>query len=155
MKVSFLIFFALLLSVKGFSCTCIGEISLKDELKVTDLVFVGKVISVKEIQVDDNPKYSSGSHVEFSYRFLVERVYKGQSKSDTIEIISPNEDGMCGVSFDLGKKYIVFSKKEKIAINHVNYSRFKTNTCSRTQYFSVEFENELLEFVSKSRKKQK
>ncbi len=82
--------------------------TIKQELKIRDAVFVGKVISLEKICFKE--KYSTRCLYLYKVKFQAEAIYKGKIKSDTIEIFTnESSDGMHGFPFKMQTKYIVYS----------------------------------------------
>ena len=71
--------------------------NLKMEIDSADLIFRG--IPIYKKQIDS----------KIIYKFFVEKVWKGE-KSDTIEIKTGLGGQDCGMIFEIGKNYIVYSK---------------------------------------------
>ena len=124
-----LLFFAPVFVSNTNACTCIGGNSVKIELRRSDFVFVGKVISKSLIEIRDTlgfigttnkgiwETYESAKYV---YKVEIITIYKGKSKSKIIEIITGIGDGDCGFTFEIGKEYIIYSEyKKKIGRAHV------------------------------------
>lgn len=137
MKKGTLFFLLLLFWQNGFSCSCIGENSVKDELKRSDLVVVGKILSKEEISLprDENDSLRREIH-RASFRVLVTSRYKGRIQSDTITIITGFGGGDCGIRFTVGESYIIYAAKD-IFIGYGEHTEirntFETNRCTRTR----------------------
>lgn len=72
-----------------FACSCIGERSVKEEIKYSDAVLVGTIINSEEIRVSDTLSpltiiYST----KMKYTLIVEAIYKGKHTKDTTCIIT-------------------------------------------------------------------
>ena len=93
-----LIIVIILLSVfvEGYACEC-NQMNLKHEIDSADLIFQG--IPIEKNQIDS----------KMIYRFYVDKVWKG-NHADTIEIKTGLGGQDCGMIFEIGKTYIVFSK---------------------------------------------
>jgi len=81
---------------KSYSCKCY-QMNLEMEIDSADLIFRG--IPIFKKQIDS----------KMIYKFSVEKVWKGE-KSDTIEIKTGLGGQDCGMIFEMGKNYIVYSK---------------------------------------------
>lgn len=136
MKNGITLLFLLLLVQTGFCCSCIGENSVKEEVKRSDLVIVGKILSRDEITLPRDENNSLGRESErVSFRVLVTSRYKGKIQSDTVTIITGFGGGDCGVRFKVGESYIIYAV-EDIFIGYGEHTKmpntFETNSCTRT-----------------------
>ena len=105
----------LILGIFPFStycCTCIGEATIYQELKRSDIVFKGKVISKEIIEFRDT-LMTDVVIQKAKYTLSVLANFKGRIKNETITIITGLGGGDCGFSFEIGKEYIVYSSFEK------------------------------------------
>ena len=154
----------ILTSISGqlFSCRCQGERTVQEEVKYADAVLVGTIIS-KELTtlmptdsaiIRATKTGRSYMPKVAQYSLLVESVYKGKIASDTIAIFTGLGGGDCGVSFEIGKRYIVYGESEAYFgelfsefqfPNGVNI--FWTNICMRTNLFRQEEVNEIEKYV--------
>ncbi|MCY7344741.1 MAG: hypothetical protein LH614_00830 [Pyrinomonadaceae bacterium] len=82
-----------------------------------DAVFSGEVIEIRESSAD---KYN------FIVKFKVAKSWKGESQPE-ITITTAKESAMCGFSFAVGQKYLVYAYGLKDALS--------TTNCSRTTLF--------------------
>jgi hypothetical protein len=97
MKSSLIILTILLTGfTKGYSCKCY-QMGLKNEIDSSDLIFQGI------------PFYKNLVGSNMHYQFLVEKIWKG-TESDTINIITGIGGPDCGMIFEIGKSYVVYSK---------------------------------------------
>ena len=80
----------------GFACRCSYQ-NLKKEIDSADLIFQG--IPIDKKQVDS----------KIIYQFSVDKIWKGD-KLDTIEIKTGLGEQDCGMVFEIGKSYVVFTK---------------------------------------------
>ncbi|WP_196888377.1 hypothetical protein [Aureivirga sp. CE67] len=162
-----LVFF--LINTGIYACTCIGKRTFKKEIKNSDAVLVGKIISKELITLVDStaikmfandniiakgPLYET---VIAKYELLLTSKYKGNTTTDTIVIYTGLGNGDCGVHFKIGRNYVVYSKSETYFGQKYNDWPFPkgkniywTNTCSRA---TLEIEKEIQE-IEKHRKKQ-
>ena len=133
-----------------FACSCIGETSVKDGLKESSVVFVGRVVSQEEITI---PYKLSGTQTIIKYHYYkvilkVQKVYKGKVKEDTVEIITGIGNGDCGYSFETNKDYVVYSKFKDRYFNGGNkVSKFLyTDICTRTTSKVAEEEDNIKKY---------
>jgi len=138
-----------------YACNCQGDSSVKEAIKNSDVVIVGKVISQSFIDIPDRVliketpkdslvhKFYPFVHRIKKYKIQIEKIYKGKIEKDTIEILSGNGGGDCGNKFNIGGEYIVYGKNETyIRMGNNNYDYPKgpkyvwTNICMRTSNYS-------------------
>jgi len=100
---------------------------VKEEVEMSENVFVGKVVKVS------NPTKSDGSPAEKNYtEFEVIRSWKG-SKKARVTVRTSNGCCDCGMSFTIGKTYIVYAYGKRT---------LTTNMCSRTKPLDSSGESE-------------
>jgi hypothetical protein len=148
MRKLILILILLLTAQKIFSCTCINENSLKQDIKKADLIFKGKVIKVDVItiynvygdsiyarnayeNIENKTKYKSyddfkeknygTKQLEITIESL--KPYKGKITSEFIKIRTGLGCGDCGYKFELGKVYLVFANNSQ----YLKYSKDRLN----------------------------
>jgi len=131
------------INYKSYACTCIGgKRTIKKAFKHNDIIFYGKVIYKEKVLFDFIPT-SRGDTIKFykdKYTFMIKKVFKGKIKCSTIEIVTGKGHGDCGISFKLGKNYIVYSHWEKLPFNpyllkqkrKLKEKYLDTNICTRT-----------------------
>lgn len=138
-----------------FACSCIGESTVEGAYKSSDIVISGQVISTTEeylpdsasikemialgIPADKLDKRLNGYYLK-NVLIKVDRVFKGQTTSDTLTIYTGMGGGDCGYRFKAGQKYIIygdtksyladFSKNQDLPKGRNIYW---TNICTRTQ----------------------
>ncbi len=81
---------------KGYSCKCY-PMNLKNKIDSADLIFQG--IPIGKRQLDSKT----------IYQFHVHKIWKGTYK-DSIEIETSGDSRRCGMIFEIGKIYVVYSK---------------------------------------------
>ncbi|MEO7176102.1 MAG: hypothetical protein ABIV51_09430 [Saprospiraceae bacterium] len=132
MRNLFLFIFFCVLGNFSYSCTCIGEASVKRAIKESNIVLVGKI--VKSEQFSFSSKWDIDSLTRIRYFVEVKRIYKGRVKKQIIEIITGNGNGDCGFEFKVGQEYVIyldfkkryFEKGEKVP------RYLYTDICKRT-----------------------
>jgi len=103
------IFFGL----KTYSCSCISEFS---EFTPYYLTEYSRVLVCKPIFLDTVGEY-------IKYKAVVLKTYLGL-KQDTINILTPHINGMCGLPLDLNDTYLIYGTGDSIIyINHCGPSR--------------------------------
>lgn len=139
-----------LLSNETKACTCIGESTVKDEIKNKDAVFVGAITDSEELRIYDTLIPNKTIYrVEMKFTMVIETIYKGRQISDTTFIFTGSGGGDCGFNFQIGQKYIVYAGHFKTA-NRYNgqvfidkKSAFYTTICTRTRKYQDEEINEI------------
>lgn len=81
---------------KGYSCRC-NQMNLKNEIDAADLILQG--IPVSKRQIDS----------KMIYKFHVDKIWKG-TFIDSIDIETASDSRSCGMVFEIGKTYVVYSK---------------------------------------------
>lgn len=141
---------------------------MKEEIKYSDAVMVGKIIAKELVTLIDSTAISIFSNdstttkgypyetVVAKYELVLTSIYKGEITSDTLKIYTGLGGGDCGVRFEVGKEYIVYGKEETYfgqINNDLPFPKgdniFWTNICSRT---TIKNKKELNE-IEKYRKK--
>lgn len=156
----------LIYSASVWSCSCVEATSIKTAVKYADYVVSGEILDSQIVRIwsdtSDAKNWFTALHqgdsitdynqwknnsVLFSlqlveYRLLVETIYKGNIKSDTITIRTGFGRGDCGFQFHIGENYLVYGKYEKnvkYTLEKLGRSKkelreiFRTNICYRTQ----------------------
>lgn len=92
-----------------YACDCTGRAPAKQILESSDVVFLGKVISI----TDSAPPTRAEDHVPFTGRavlFEVITIWKGKPKAQII--VHTASDGIsCGVPFTVGETRVVFASE--------------------------------------------
>ncbi len=118
--------FLLLTSISGrlLACTCIGQRTVKEEVKHSNAVVVGTILSKQLIVLTDSTMLKMFLNDTLNrnlpiykmtiarYDILVHDIYKGKFTTDTLTIHTGLGGGDCGVDFEIGKKYIVYGENE-------------------------------------------
>jgi len=156
MKQFLLIIFFSVYSSVAYCCSCIGEATVRQELKRSDVVFTGKVISKKVIDTKSpTDKLMQGLKMYMAeYKLQVSTVFKGKIKQDTVTIITGVGGGDCGFNFEIGNEYIVYSSlKNKYYPQGNSVSKFLyTDICRRTRLATDTEEIKALSKKCKNRK---
>lgn len=153
-------------SESAWSCSCMETSNIKTSIKEADYIVTGKILDSQVVQIWSDTSYAKSQYeaaqkkdaltnyevwknnnINFNiqlidYTLLIETVYKGKVKSDTITIRTGFGNGDCGFEFKIGASYLIYGKYEK----NINYSSeklgrsqkelqgiFRTNICYRTQ----------------------
>lgn len=128
------------LSERLSACSCKEQKSVEEEIKYSDAVFIGTVISKELVKVGDT--LNSFTTVA-EYKLLVQNVYKGEITNDIVKIYTGLGSSDCGVPFEIDRKYIVYGNDETYFHFNFKYPKglntFWTNNCLRTTpYFQDE-----------------
>lgn len=134
-----LLFVILFFTTFSFACSCIGKSKIKTSLKSADAVFVGTVISSKKVKIKMDSSNVEKDSLNFlskmEYKISITQLIKGKILNDTIKIYSDFGDDDCGFHFNIGKKYIVYSRYEIYSWwGKVNF--LSTNICMRTMLYN-------------------
>ena len=162
--------FILLLSTLNYwtySCNCIGELTVKESIKHSDIVVTGTVISSGFMIVTDSnmiklfkPDTSLYNKYPYSiiiakYRIKVEKLFKGKITSDTLTIYTGLGNGDCGFNFKIGYKYIIYgqNKHYKMINSKFNFPYGPnicwTDICTRTTTFNIDEFNKINNLTKK------
>ena len=100
-------------SSAAFCCDChpLDE-SPAEHAARYDAVFVGTVSSVRDVPAD--PVHSPNRMWEFPVTEATFEVFDSleANPSSPVLILTPTEGGACGISFVVGRSYLVFAKRE-------------------------------------------
>lgn len=147
-----LLFSSTLFCTNVFACSCIGERTVKEEIKHSDAVVNGTIISKNLVTLFDSTSAAlygkaNNDHLNRSlyettvakYEFVITSRYKGRFKSDTIEVYTGLGNGDCGIRFEVGKTYLIYGMMKTYFGQLNNDTPFPTgkniiwtDTCSRT-----------------------
>ena len=106
------------------ACSCIGQRTVKEEIKHSNAVIVGIILSKELVTITDSTffkMFSNDSSLRNSpmanmtiakYELLVQDLYKGKISKDTVIIYTGLGGGDCGFRFEIGNKYIVYGESE-------------------------------------------
>lgn len=156
----FTLLLILLFKFQSRACSCIGESSVKEEIKQHAAVFVGTVIHSEEIRIIDT-SYSMQqiSRAEMKFWLVVETTYKGNELTDTVFVYTGTGGGDCGFDFKVGQQYIVYAENlreedrfERSVTNSLK-GIFYTTICTRTKPFNAQEILEIEKVVRKQKKK--
>lgn len=149
------------LSTSMFACSCIRERSVKEEIKYSDAVVVGTIVSMQVLTIpdpdsDENlPSLSKYYETSIArYELIVSEIYKGSLKTDTLIIYTGMGNGDCGIEFEIGKKYIVYGTLESsFGVENAQMPKSENavwaHICSRTMRCRVKEINEIKKYLSK------
>jgi hypothetical protein len=143
----FIIIIVLLTSGNSIACSCVGRPSVKESIKKSDVVFVGKILGEERVFMGDTAaallefgnefrdsisKYQSsesgyrrlslaGIRSQKKYTLKVVQFYKGKFKEEIIDIFTGNGGGDCGIRFLKNEEYIIYGYKVNFKKEDVTY----------------------------------
>lgn len=135
----------ILFCIHVYGCSCVGETSFKKEFKRSDVVFTGKVMDRKIIEIKDS-LMSAMTIQKAEYTVQVTMWYKGKRKEEEITITTGIGGGDCGFEFIVGSEYIIYSSyDDKYAEKSSRVSGLLyTDICRRTRLADDEAEMKAL-----------
>lgn len=141
MKMRFLILILLLFGGNAFACSCAFTWKTESAFTYYDVVFSGRVIGAKQIEVFDSSANRAYSRMQF--RFRIDEGYKGTESDTTVFVNTGMHDGDCGYHFLPGIKYIVFASRS------AKNNTLNTNICSATENFNLQDAKKLHDLAAK------
>ncbi len=130
-KIIFTIFFFAfftVLNVRGIlACSCMPspegitiEQQVKEAYVKSSIVFVGEVVEVIEKDVEVIEKTDD---FFVTVKFKVEKTWNNKKFQKEITVLTGRDGGLCGYSFEIGKKYLVYTSGD---------NKLATSICTRT-----------------------
>ncbi len=110
-------------SQTAYACSCMQPLSPNEEMSNYDVVFSGKVIDVKDVNLD-SPSRSSADPILITIE--VYNVWKGD-KNEEITVKTALTSASCGFPFVENEEYIVYATTADD-----NGKILEVNSCSRT-----------------------
>ncbi len=159
------IFMILIGSMNTFACSCEEKGTVAGNVKYSDIVFSGQVVSrTLTTNYDSLGITVTGDTSNLNYKWRefptavvkikVDRIYKGQLVSDTLTILTPPNGASCGYRFQVGEKYIVYSTifdemsmTDKLKRRTYDNKTFWTHKCTRTQNWNETEENAIIKEI--------
>lgn len=121
----FLILFWIRVSTSAFACTCpLSRLSI-EECNKYDIIFKGKIVSVKTC--DAKPGEAT---------FEIQEVYKGNMEKQFMVLFNCNEE--CAYAFKVGEEWIIYS-------NYKQINNAMMDWCSRSRRY---FKNDKEDFYT-------
>lgn len=120
----------------GNACTCIGEISFRKEFRKTDVVFLGRIVSISKFQVPPRSNHPKEMKLFLNeVKINVLNIYKGKLKYTNVTLITGIGNGDCGIPFVINENYLIFSNyKNKYTNKGAEVPSFLySDRCSRTK----------------------
>lgn len=148
MKKAFIFLFFYLPSIT-FACSCIGKSKINTEIKKTDILFSGKVISKKifSVKIEYVPEEFYPKKVE--YEVLVIKKYKGNILTDTLKIVTGIGNGDCGFNFLINHTYIIYGmySKKKLESGETVDEFIETDICTRTRLYECLEDKKIVRYL--------
>ena len=93
---------------EAYACKCVVPGSPSEELEKFDVVFAGRVLSVRHSFDPNALSYSPGDITTVG--FSVSTVWKG-TVEENVTLTTPPTGGSCGFAFAEGEEYVVYAYK--------------------------------------------
>ena len=154
----------LVFGMPAFACSCVQlnealKKKVKREFDQSDLILIGEVIDKR---ITSNGNSSSSSDLVI-YDFKITNLIKGIAVGKIIQVLSYRGGDYCGFGFEIGGKYLVYSRQidirefenQKIESSLKDLeSTYLTTLCDRTKgfYKTSEKEIKLLEKLGRIKK---
>lgn len=107
MNKTIIVVLLIIVTNNAFACWC-GEVSKEKHFENSTQVFLGVVANISTITTLMKKGPREFSRRENNIEFLVDETFKGISKK-TIDVYSATSGSACGIDFQKGKAYLVFS----------------------------------------------
>lgn len=107
-------------SARAAACDCKKSLTPSEARKQAEAVFVGTV-------VEAHRERTQGGY-EWRVRLSVEQSWKGADGDDAIVYVLGDD---CAVSFEAGKRYLVYARRQE------GRGRLVTDSCTRTTAFDA------------------
>jgi hypothetical protein len=104
----------------GAGCECKKSLTPAEARKAAEAVFVGTV-------VESHRERTQGGY-EWRVKLSVEQSWKGADEGEAVVYVLGDD---CAVSFEAGKRYLVYARRQD------GRGRLVTDTCSRTVPFDA------------------
>ncbi|MCC9019919.1 hypothetical protein [Flavobacterium lipolyticum] len=131
------------------ACSCIGKSMINSEIKKTDVLFLGKVLSKKifSMKIEYLPEEFYPKKIE--YKVLVTKKYKGNIITDTLKIVTGIGSGDCGFNFLIDHSYIIYGMySEKRLESREKVNEFiETDICTRTRLYECLEEKKIVRYL--------
>ncbi len=134
----------------GLPCSCFPPLSPKAALQESEAVFLGVVVSMREVDLT-----TAGYPMAFSYTIRVSRAWKGVVRG-TVEVGTSSGGTACGYPFVVGEEYLIYAGGEgvagatwsipgRVAADSRPRPPFWTSSCTRTRHFRMAERQDLAE----------
>lgn len=124
-KFSFLIVL-IVLPILSDACSCWTTPVSTEKINNTDLVFKGKAISVRKVELtpdrsNKRPHFRGYDSELIEFIFEMKQNIKPSRHNKIVKIYTSAQDGLCGSNFKIGEQYYVFAYR--------NSRRYSTDIC--------------------------
>jgi hypothetical protein len=106
--------------VAAATCECKKSLTPNEARKVAEAVFVGTV-------VEANRERTQGGY-EWRVKLSIEQAWKGSDEGEVVVYVLGDD---CAVSFEAGKRYLVYARRQE------GRGRLVTDSCARTAPFDA------------------
>ena len=117
----------------AYACSCAGMWDTDEEFQRSDAVFIGEVVEVGELPVEQAGPTDPGMPYLAPVTFDVEGAWKGVA-GDSVIVHGQGPAPSCGLNFERGETYLVFAGEAGEGEN----GPLQTDMCSSTRPSSVE-----------------
>lgn len=144
-KIIILSFFTIFFCKNANCCYCLDSATISSSFKQSNLIFKGLILSVR---VDNSKRELSYYRI---YTVQIEKLYKGHIRHEIVEVLTGFGDGDCGINFEIGKQYIIYSSMDrKFSLNNnLPIDSYFTNECTRTNVFEEQEVEEIKKYKRK------
>lgn len=151
----YVVLFMLLMDNNAAACSCSkGARLVKNEVKRSTLVLLGKVISIEEVAFEMKESATAtkeGRSISFQkITFQVFRLFKGKKKGQKVVVYTGFGKGDCGFLFIKGQRYILYGNesaspfwRNRTVPPEGLAKVYWTDICTRTQGFNTKELSEL------------
>ena len=145
-SILFIVLLLIIIPELVFACSCIGKNSVKKEIRKSDVVLVGTIISHRVININDTISkiitkdtaiYDILTIQKVIYKVEVNLLYKGKIQNKIIAIVTGVGNGDCGFQFKENEKYIIYADyKNDIGCFLRKKKMLYTDICKRTVMYN-------------------
>ena len=137
------------------ACSCVGESSVEESFRSSDVVAVGRVIQSDTDWIPDSARIKemvahgfladSLDKRLYGYYFTrvtvqIEKIYKGHAEGDTLTVYTGMGRGDCGFRFRQGQQYVIYGHNKSyldVLLDNESLPNgrnvYWTNICTRTR----------------------
>ncbi len=162
-KLLLLLSLNLLCAFISSACSCLPK-TVREGVRSANIVFTGEVIAKRYVTDSASSKtskswdttsafdYKGSATISIIFKMKIDKLYKGNYKSDTIEIITSPYESMCGIYLSKQHKIIVYANEIKSSSEETDSSVdkiriFTSNSCFRTRAWDINEETEILDIT--------
>lgn len=135
---NFIVVLLLCYSSNALACSCMPALTVKEEILRSDFVFTGTVKAKNKFIIKTYLPGIENLFNDTEFVFEIDALYKGRQMDKTVEVLTGSGGGDCGYMFEIGEKYIVYSRL--VFPERLSYEMFEpyyiTSICTRTQLYN-------------------